>query len=93
LQEKLELITGIPVGNQKLAIYHDDADLQPVKVFDDDQRPLGFYSPADFQVLKVRERLSASAKNADVLTYSGSGYQSIDHLHWPINGSQWGRQI
>jgi len=54
LQEKLELITGIPVGNQKLAIYHGDADLQPVKVIDDDQRPLGFYSPADFQVLKVR---------------------------------------
>jgi tubulin-specific chaperone B len=54
LQGKLELITGIPVGNQKLAIYHDDADLQPVKDIDDDQRPLGFYSPADFQVLKVR---------------------------------------
>lgn len=66
MQEKLELITGIPVGNQKLALYHDDADLQPVKVFDDDQRPLGFYSPADFQVLKVRERLSASPQNADM---------------------------
>jgi hypothetical protein len=37
-----------------LAIYHEDADLQPVKAIDDDQRPLGFYSPADFQVLKVR---------------------------------------
>jgi len=60
LQEKLELITGIPVGNQQLAIYHDDADLQPVKVIDDDQRPLGFYSPADFQVVKVRAQMSAS---------------------------------
>jgi tubulin-folding cofactor B len=65
LQEKLELITGIPVGNQKLAIYHDDADLQPVKVIDDDERPLGFYSPADFQVIKVRAWISAliCAKN------------------------------
>ncbi len=55
-QEKLQVITGIPVGNQQLAIYHDDADLQPVKVLDDDQRPLGFYSPADFHLLKVRVR-------------------------------------
>jgi len=52
LKEKLSVITGIPVGNQQLAIYHDDADLQPVKVLDDDQRPLGFYSPADFHLLK-----------------------------------------
>ena len=52
-QGKLESITGIPVGNQKLAIYNDDVDVQPTKVLDDDQRPLGFYSPADFQVLKV----------------------------------------
>ncbi len=53
LQGKLELITGIPAGNQQLAIYND-ADSQPARVIDDDQRPLGFYSPADFQVLKVR---------------------------------------
>ena len=91
MQEKLELITGIPVGNQKLAIYHDDADLQPVKVIDDDQRPLGFYSPADFQVLKVRARISALiCADSDILIYSGSGYRSIDDLHWPVNGSQWG---
>jgi hypothetical protein len=90
LQEKLELITGIPVGNQKLAIYHDDADLQPVKVFDDDQRPLGFYSPADFQVLKVRVRMTASAQCADILTYSGGGYESINDLHWSANRSQRG---
>jgi tubulin-specific chaperone B len=55
LQEKLHLITGIPVENQHLAIYNNDADLHPVRVLDEDQRPLGFYSPADFQVLKVRE--------------------------------------
>lgn len=53
-QGRLELITGIPVGNQQLAIYNDDVDVQPTRVLDDDQRLLGFYSPADFQVLKVR---------------------------------------
>lgn len=53
-QEKLQLITGIPVENQQLAIYNNDADSQPVRVLDDDQRPLGFYSPADFQLLKVK---------------------------------------
>jgi tubulin-specific chaperone B len=57
LQEKLHLITGIPVENQQLAIYNNDADLHPVRVLDEDQRPLGFYSPADFQVLKVRGRV------------------------------------
>ena len=56
-QEKLQLITGIPVENQQLAIYNNDADSQPVRVLDDDQRPLGFYSPADFQLLKVRVRI------------------------------------
>ena len=56
-QEKLHLITGIPVENQQLAIYNNDADLHPVRVLDEDQRPLGFYSPADFQVLKVGERV------------------------------------
>jgi len=53
LKEKLQLITGIPVENQQLAIYNNDADSQPVRVLDDDQRPLGFYCPADFQLLKV----------------------------------------
>ena len=67
MQEKLELITGIPVGNQKLAIYHDDADLEPVRVLDDDQRPLGYYSPADFQVLKVRVQIQLLSKIADNL--------------------------
>ena len=85
MQEKLELITGIPVGNQKLAIYHDDADLEPVRVLDDDQRPLGYYSPADFQVLKVRVQIQLLSKIADILTYSGSRYQSIDIIHWPVD--------
>ncbi len=61
-QGKLELITGIPVGNQQLAIYNDDADIQPTRVLDDDQRPLGYYSPADFQVLKVRAQYLGSAR-------------------------------
>lgn len=69
-QEKLEPITGIPVGNQQLAIYNNDADLQPVKVLDDDHRPLGFYSPADFQVLKVRVQPSRSM-HPYIVNYTG----------------------
>jgi hypothetical protein len=88
-QEKLELITGIPLGNQQLTIYNDDADSQSVKVLDDDQRPLGFYSPANFQVLKVRALVLNSMRGADS-TYPGNRYQSSDVLHWPVNRSQRG---
>jgi hypothetical protein len=70
-----------------LAIYNDDADLQPTKVLDDDQRPLGFYSPTDFQILKVRAQVSHSAQEANIYNDQGSGYQSVDYSHWPINGS------
>ena len=67
-QGKLELITGIPVGNQQLAVYNDDVDIQPAKVLDDDQRPLGFYSPADFQVLKVREHSVCALQEVNIIS-------------------------
>jgi Ubiquitin-like domain len=75
------------VGNQQLAIYNDDADLQPTKVLDDDQRSLGFYAPTDFQILKVRAQVSRSAQEANIYNDPGSGYQSVDNSHRPINGS------
>ncbi|KAI0050983.1 hypothetical protein FA95DRAFT_1535402 [Auriscalpium vulgare] len=55
LKTKLELITGIPVANQRLAAYDADADAQPARVLDDDAQPLGFYGLRDFQVLKVED--------------------------------------
>ncbi|KAI0305804.1 CAP Gly-rich domain-containing protein [Multifurca ochricompacta] len=66
LKEKLELITGIPVRNQQLAIYNDDADSQPAKVLDDDQRPLGFYSPADFQVVDTNPSTTFTGQLTDL---------------------------
>ena len=47
------MITGIPVVNQRLALYESDEDKQPVIVLDDDAKTLGYYSPRDFQVLRV----------------------------------------
>ncbi|THH16685.1 hypothetical protein EW146_g3994 [Bondarzewia mesenterica] len=55
LKGKLELITGIPVENQRIALFNSDIDVQPVSVLDDDQRPLGFYDIHDFQLLRVED--------------------------------------
>ncbi|KAH9074738.1 CAP Gly-rich domain-containing protein [Lactarius deliciosus] len=71
LKGKLEPITGIPVGNQQLAIYNSDADIQPTRVLDDDQRPLGFYSPADFQVLKVVDTNPSATFTGQLTDLSG----------------------
>jgi len=71
LKEKLHLITGIPVENQQLTIYNNDADLHPVRVLDEDQRPLGFYSPADFQVLKVVDTNPSTTFTGQLTDLSG----------------------
>lgn len=71
LKGRLELITGIPVGNQQLAIYNDDADIQPTRVLDDDRRLLGFYSPVDFQVLKVVDTNPSATFTGQLTDLSG----------------------
>ncbi|OJA11522.1 hypothetical protein AZE42_09434 [Rhizopogon vesiculosus] len=53
LKAKLELITGIPVQNQKLSLHNSEDDPQIVAQLDDDTKQLGYYSVRDFQTLKV----------------------------------------
>ncbi|KAI0057262.1 hypothetical protein BV25DRAFT_1452405 [Artomyces pyxidatus] len=55
LKTKLELITGIPVDNQRVVVYDADDAPQPVGTLDDDEKQLGFYGLRDFQVLKVED--------------------------------------
>ena len=52
-QNKLELVTGIPVSNQALYLYNAEEDTQPAAVLDEDDRLLGYYSVRDWQFLKV----------------------------------------
>ena len=54
LQNKLELITGIPVQNQSISVYASEDAPEPVITLSDDSKPLGFYGVRDWQVLKVR---------------------------------------
>lgn len=56
MQNKFELFTGIPAQNQSIALYNAENDSQPRVVLSEDERELGFYGVADFQVLKVRFR-------------------------------------
>ncbi|KAG1771508.1 tubulin-folding cofactor B [Suillus occidentalis] len=53
LKAKLELITGIPVQNQKISLHNGDGDSPVVAQLDDDAKPLGYYSVRDFQTIKV----------------------------------------
>ncbi|EJU03774.1 hypothetical protein DACRYDRAFT_49590 [Dacryopinax primogenitus] len=52
LKTRLEHITGITPTSQKLVLSRTE-DGQQIRVLDDDSRPLGFYSPADFQTIQV----------------------------------------
>lgn len=52
-QNKLELITGIPVSNQALSLYNAEEDIQPAATLEDDSRLLGYHSARDWQFLKV----------------------------------------
>ena len=52
-QNKLELVTGIPVSNQVLSLYNAEEDKQPVATLEDDSKPLGYYGVRDWQFLKV----------------------------------------
>ncbi|KAJ3483663.1 hypothetical protein NLI96_g6166 [Meripilus lineatus] len=50
---KIELITGVPVPNQRVLILNNEEDPEPAGVLEDDSRPLGFYGVRDRHVLKV----------------------------------------
>ncbi|KZT56857.1 hypothetical protein CALCODRAFT_496854 [Calocera cornea HHB12733] len=52
LKARLEHITGIPITSQKLVLCRTE-DGQQICELDDDARPLGFYSPADWMTLQV----------------------------------------
>lgn len=51
LKAKLELVTGIPVQNQKIVV--ENGDGQMTAELADDSKQLGYYGLSDFQTLKV----------------------------------------
>ncbi|KAJ2917083.1 hypothetical protein MD484_g3359, partial [Candolleomyces efflorescens] len=53
LKRKLELITGIPAGNQVITLLESESDPRVVATLDDDTKKVGFYGLRDWQVLKV----------------------------------------
>ncbi|EIM86925.1 uncharacterized protein STEHIDRAFT_121754 [Stereum hirsutum FP-91666 SS1] len=55
LKSKLELITGVPVDNQRLTLLESNDDPRLIASLDDDSRPLGYYSPRQYQVIKVED--------------------------------------
>lgn len=55
LKNKLEVITGIPVQNQSIAVHNSENDAEAQVILDDDSRPLGFYGVRDWQVLKITD--------------------------------------
>jgi len=55
LKNKLELVTGIPVSNQALSLHVAEEDDQPTANLEDDSKPLGYYSPREWQFLKVTD--------------------------------------
>ncbi|KAF8840413.1 hypothetical protein BDN67DRAFT_649167 [Paxillus ammoniavirescens] len=60
LKAKLELITGIPVQNQRISIQSDDPSRPDVPLADDTKQ-LGFYSLASLQTLKVEDTNPATS--------------------------------
>ncbi|OCH96305.1 hypothetical protein OBBRIDRAFT_787380 [Obba rivulosa] len=55
LKNKLELITGIPVQNQSIALHSSETDTTPLQALDDDSKSLGYYGVTDWQVLRVTD--------------------------------------
>jgi len=53
LKNKLELFTGIPASNQQILVLNNENETDAVASLSDDSKPLGFYSPRDWQILKV----------------------------------------
>jgi hypothetical protein len=75
------MITGIPVSNQRIAIYQADDDPQPVAVLDDDSKPLGFYGLREWQWLKACIR-SVVYNGTCLNTVAGRRYKSINDMDW-----------
>ncbi|KIY65793.1 hypothetical protein CYLTODRAFT_399892 [Cylindrobasidium torrendii FP15055 ss-10] len=58
LKGKLELITGVPVSSQSLALYSTESDTTPIAELADDAKPLGFYGAQNMQMIKARRRVT-----------------------------------
>ncbi len=67
MQNKLELITGIPVPNQEISVQASEDAPESLGVLADDSKPLGYYGIRDWQVLKVRRIYPVNA-NTEHLT-------------------------
>ncbi|KAG5653996.1 hypothetical protein H0H81_008578 [Sphagnurus paluster] len=55
LKNNLELVTGIPAGNQVITLHNSESDPEVLSTLADDERPIGFYSLRDYQVLRVAD--------------------------------------
>ncbi|VDC05024.1 unnamed protein product [Peniophora sp. CBMAI 1063] len=71
LKSKLELITGIPIGNQRLGIYAANEDTKPIVALEDDSKPLGFYGLKDWQWIKVEDTNPSVTFTGQLTDYSG----------------------
>lgn len=83
-QGKLELITGIPVPNQRIQLLNNEEETEPIAYLDDDDKVLGFYSLRDFQVLRVCFHVRPIFIIAHYLLVwvLDHRYESFDFVHW-----------
>ncbi|KZT38183.1 hypothetical protein SISSUDRAFT_1062206 [Sistotremastrum suecicum HHB10207 ss-3] len=68
LKTKLEPVTGIPAPSQKITLHASEDSAQALASLDDDDRPLGYYSVRDFQVLKIQDTNPSSTSLAGQYT-------------------------
>lgn len=53
MQDRLEIVTGIPSSSQAIGLYRTEDDTEPLRMLDNDERLLGYYDVKDWQVLKA----------------------------------------
>ena len=80
-QNKLELVTGIPVSNQALSLYNAEEDTQPVATLDDDDRLLGYYNARDWQFLKVCPHSCGITRFTDYTVHSDRRHKPFDNVY------------
>jgi len=72
LKTKLESVTGISTRSQRITLHaqgtEEDESAEVLAILDDDQKPLGYYSLRDWQVLKVKDTNPATAALAGQYT-------------------------
>jgi len=80
-QNKLELVTGIPVSNQALSLYNAEEDTQPAASLDDDDRLLGYYGVRDWQFLRVCSYSRDVTRFTDDNIYPDRRHKPFDNVY------------